>query len=126
VLTVFVGAVSAMRLDHWARRDGLKRVDLIKLDVEGAETHVLAGAAQTLERFRPILLTEYNPRCAAYFGEPPDAYFRLLGRLYTSVRLIEPDGSLSELPDWETLEARLEQGKGWEDLLCEPSRATRG
>ena len=38
----------------------LPRVNLIKIDVEGAETGVLRGAASTLARLRPILYVENN------------------------------------------------------------------
>lgn len=33
---------------------------LIKIDVEGFESEVLAGAAETLARFRPLLYVEFN------------------------------------------------------------------
>ena len=37
---------------------GLKRVDLIKLDIEGMELEALAGAVETIKRERPILYVE--------------------------------------------------------------------
>jgi FkbM family methyltransferase len=37
---------------------GLDRVDLIKIDVEGMEEQVLAGACDTLRRHRPLLFIE--------------------------------------------------------------------
>jgi FkbM family methyltransferase len=37
---------------------GLERVDFIKIDVEGHEPEVLAGAVDTLERNRPVVLAE--------------------------------------------------------------------
>jgi len=40
------------------KRRVLKRVDLIKIDVEGAELDVLLGATNTLSRFKPILQIE--------------------------------------------------------------------
>ena len=43
-------------LDSYVREKNLPRVDLIKLDVEGAELDVLQGAAVTISRFKPILL----------------------------------------------------------------------
>ncbi len=44
------------------RIDDLKltRCNLIKVDVEGMEVDVLAGAAATIERFRPVLFVENN------------------------------------------------------------------
>ena len=43
-------------LDSYVREKNLPRVNLIKLDVEGAELDVLQGAAVTISRFKPILL----------------------------------------------------------------------
>jgi FkbM family methyltransferase len=45
--------VRARRLDDILREVGVTRVDALKIDVEGAEVHVLKGAVQTLDRFRP-------------------------------------------------------------------------
>lgn len=36
------------------------RLALIKIDVEGYEPHVLAGATRTLARYRPLLYVEFN------------------------------------------------------------------
>lgn len=40
-------------LDHMLEELGVDRVDFIKMDIEGAERQALAGAAKTIERFRP-------------------------------------------------------------------------
>lgn len=37
---------------------GIHRCDLLKIDVEGMEEEVLAGASQTIARFRPLLYVE--------------------------------------------------------------------
>jgi len=41
----------------------LPRVDFIKMDIEGAEVNALAGARETVRRFRPrfAIATEHNP-----------------------------------------------------------------
>ena len=38
----------------------LQRLDLIKIDVEGFELDVLKGALQTIRRFRPRIVAEFN------------------------------------------------------------------
>ena len=115
------GRVAALPLDDWADGHGLPRLDLIKLDVEGAEVRVLRGAAATLRRHRPVLLVEYNPSCAAaYFGQPPEALFEELAKHFGSIHALEPDSTLTLLPDWPMLQTRLATGKGWEDLVCLP------
>lgn len=45
--------VPAVTLDEVVRELGLERVDFVKMDIEGAERHALAGARETLDRFGP-------------------------------------------------------------------------
>lgn len=62
---VFRGAeveipVEARTLDSLVQEYKLERVDLIKTDTEGYEYHVLMGARETIKRFRPHILFEYE------------------------------------------------------------------
>jgi FkbM family methyltransferase len=50
--------VPVVRIDDVVAELGLGRVDLIKLDAEGHETSVLAGATETLSRDRPSVICE--------------------------------------------------------------------
>lgn len=48
--------VPTMRLDDL----GLERIDVMKIDVEGAESLVIAGGLATLERLRPAIIAEFS------------------------------------------------------------------
>ncbi len=53
-----VEKVPLVRLDDLLNEEGLQKVDIIKLDIEGAEFLALDGARNTLTTSRPLLLLE--------------------------------------------------------------------
>lgn len=48
-------------LDHFAEREGIDRVNLIKMDVDGQELQVLRGGLRVLKEFQPLLVMEISP-----------------------------------------------------------------
>jgi FkbM family methyltransferase len=60
--------VRTERLDDIVLREGLSRVDVVKLDVEGSELLALKGAVGILERFHPVLLLEVSDRALCHQG----------------------------------------------------------
>ena len=50
--------VTVTTVDDWVRAQALPRLDLVKIDVEGSEAEVIAGARETLARYRPELMVE--------------------------------------------------------------------
>ena len=50
--------VDMVRLDEWSEAQGLLRVDVIKLDVDGYEYPVIAGGMATIARTRPTFIIE--------------------------------------------------------------------
>jgi hypothetical protein len=54
--------VPLRRLDSVVEELKLKHVDVIKIDVEGAEIQVLKGAMNTIARFKPFLIIEVRDR----------------------------------------------------------------
>jgi FkbM family methyltransferase len=52
--------VPVTTFDCFAAIAGLQKVDLIKIDVEGFEMHVLRGAEDVIQRFRPTLFVELS------------------------------------------------------------------
>jgi FkbM family methyltransferase len=57
-----VQEVPVRRLDDWARENGLTRLDVVKLDIEGGEIAALSGAAHTLIRLQPRALLVEDKR----------------------------------------------------------------
>jgi FkbM family methyltransferase len=59
----------ALGLDTWHEaRDGIPRVDLLKIDVEGAELSVLHSARRLIASSRPVLYLEVNQTGLARFN----------------------------------------------------------
>jgi FkbM family methyltransferase len=72
--------VEVMTLDAFCEKQQLSRVDLIKIDVEGAEVALLKGAEQTIRRFRPILMIEVNPATLQRSGYTARDVIEAIGR----------------------------------------------
>jgi len=47
--------------DEWKSEEVIDQVDLVKLDVEGAELNVLRGMKNTLQSHHPGILVEVHP-----------------------------------------------------------------
>ena len=52
--------IPVVSLDSWVEREGLERVDLVKIDVEGFESDVLKGMTALNARFGPLVFMEFN------------------------------------------------------------------
>lgn len=112
--------VPSLRLDTWMRATGLDRLDLVKLDVEGVELAVLEGAAETLRRFRPILVVECNPVALPRFGRAGYALMlRRLRALYPLVGVIGSGGRVTPIVSVEHLRLVLAE-RGVVDLVGLP------
>lgn len=57
--------VACITLDEFAKKEGIGKVDVIKIDVEGAELHVLKGARKLLEENKPRILLEMRRNSSA-------------------------------------------------------------
>ena len=80
--------VPLVTLDSLVRAQGLDRVRLIKIDVEGHDREVMAGAVGLIDQYHPVLIFEYSPEHTAEIGNDWDDTVDLLIR-QRSYRLSE-------------------------------------
>jgi FkbM family methyltransferase len=87
--------VAVTSLDRFAERARLERLDLVKIDAEGAELRILAGGRATLEKFHPAILLELNaPTLAREHATPADV-LSLLRSLGYRIYAVKPEGELT-------------------------------
>ncbi len=70
--------VPVRTLDAILREAAVSRVDVVKIDVEGAEQLVLSGALDTIKRFRPAVLIELDDLLLAPMGSSASAITEFL------------------------------------------------
>ncbi|TWP22895.1 FkbM family methyltransferase [Apibacter muscae] len=54
--------VPADTLDNYVNKNHIKKIDFLKIDVEGAEMDVIAGGINAIQKFKPILIVEVEER----------------------------------------------------------------
>jgi len=64
--------------DEWHTLKRIGQIDLIKIDVEGAEYNILRGMQNTLQKYHPSLLIEVHPKQLRDFGASPSDILELL------------------------------------------------
>jgi FkbM family methyltransferase len=55
--------IDVRSIDSFVKERSLEKVDMIKLDIEGAEMHVLRGALETIKSHRPVLCIAIYHSC---------------------------------------------------------------
>jgi FkbM family methyltransferase len=107
-------------LDGYARENGVRRIDFLKCDVEGAELAVLRGAAGLLELHHPVLHLEVYPAWTRDFGYGPGEIADLARGLgYADLRLLRGGREEAVRP------GDLERLEGSANLLCLPPGGKR-
>lgn len=101
-------SIPCRSIDSWALEHGLTRLDVMKIDVEGAEPQVLSGAAETIRRFCPTIVAECNVAslrrvCGSGFSE----LRQQLCSLVPHVGILRSGGKVVPLASDEHLELAL-------------------
>ena len=80
--------VEAVRLDDFVAAHGVRRIDAIKIDIEGAELAALAGMRRLLGEVGPDLVVEANAHTCGGYGYSIHDIFRTIERYgYTLFRI---------------------------------------
>ena len=109
--------VEVYALDEWLAEAGLadRRIDLIKIDVQGFEGRLIAGAARTIERHRPAVMCEVTPAAMKAAG---DSHRDLIAWFVARNYVLRPivNGAALEM-DAAALFGILEDGRDYVDVL---------
>ncbi|GJM42610.1 MAG: hypothetical protein DHS20C20_28920 [Ardenticatenaceae bacterium] len=112
-------------VDDFLATQGVEKVDLVKMDIEGAEISALRGMKQTIANSPNLkLIMEYNPQALKAFGHDPVAALQEVQSFgFTKVEAIELDGRLTNLTHQpnhlQTLTEKLMQNMGVINLLLQ-------
>ena len=68
---------------------GARRVDFLKIDVEGGEGRVLAGGRSLVRRWHPVVFMEVHPHMLGAYGDTARGVVERLRAEYESVELYE-------------------------------------
>ena len=96
------------------------RVDLVKVDVEGAESLVVKGMTKLVNRFRPIVIIEWSPYQIRASGSSVDELASLLEEWGVSLHTINNDGTL-ESQSFDRL-----PGLPFQNIVLAPDDRIRG
>jgi FkbM family methyltransferase len=96
---VHTEACEVISLDDYVESRNVGAVDIVKIDVEGAERLVIDGFRAGLRRFTPILVVELCSRWSEDFGyQPAEVIGRLRELGYDRFGLVGQNGKLIGIP----------------------------
>ncbi len=81
--------VAAVSLDSFAKEQKIEQLDFLKADIEGAERKMLAGAAETIRRFSPIISL-----CTYHLPDDPEVLSGLIKDIQPKYQIIQGNDKL--------------------------------
>ncbi|MDD3679277.1 MAG: FkbM family methyltransferase [Candidatus Shapirobacteria bacterium] len=104
--------VHTTTIDKYLQEHGISKVDVIKIDVQGAEPLVLAGARKLLKDQSPAILLEYWPVGIKNLGQDPDKFLRSLSEY--GFRFMVVDKHTKDTNPI-SLSALIAESRNWQD-----------
>ena len=113
--------------DDFAAALGWPAIDLVKMDIEGAEPLALSGMQRLLDRSPQLrLIVEFSPGMIEAGGVAPEGFLAILARCGLELFVIEDDASLvplspGQFPAWT---GKVRE-RGVVNLLCQKPRPAK-
>jgi FkbM family methyltransferase len=113
--------VESDTLDHVMEKEAVGEINLIKIDVQGAEAKVVAGARGVLLKSADcVMLTEFWPYGLARSGSSPGGYLAALRDLGLAIYALDGD-RLRPVADHQALIESC-PGRAYRNLVCVKGR----
>ncbi|MBU6430874.1 MAG: FkbM family methyltransferase [Patescibacteria group bacterium] len=111
--------VKSVTLDDFITSRKIEKVDIVKMDIEGAEILAIEGMKKTLIKHKPLLFLEFSPHSIVKLNRNPTDFISILsGMGYSIFEINETRKSLNNVTDFQKFVERIPKGK-YADLYCE-------
>ncbi|WP_333466056.1 FkbM family methyltransferase [Microcoleus sp. T3_B1] len=117
--TECLGEIELTTLDRWMEENPqIQRLDVMKIDIEGAELDALKGGEKTLAKFRPLILMEINQKTIRAAGLTSKYLLDYMNNMGYHYELIYRDSLYTK--GGQTLKISEDQLSEIDDLIFSP------
>lgn len=111
--------VKTATLDDFLASHKITKVDMIKMDIEGAEILALEGMKNTLIKHRPLLFLEFSPHSIIKINRNPMDFLLTIRNIgYSIFEINKAHHQLNSITDFQKFIESIPKGK-YADLYCE-------
>lgn len=106
--------IKILPLDQYMKNHVVARLDLLKIDIEGAELACLKGARSTIEKLKPQIIVEVQKNTSTIAGYDQREILDFLTAMGYTFQKINPDGVLSPISKDSLVD--------FQNILCVPKK----
>lgn len=94
--------VEAITIDEYIEKTDIQRIDMIKIDIEGAELFALKGMKTTLRKFKPVIIMELSDNVLQNSPVEKKEILNLMKELNYEIKGISKQGFLVDISEAST------------------------